>query len=67
MRKYCARCGKNFSSHDEYVLAVLPGYSRMMPVCRDDRICDPHPVRRLKGKHMHKVREIAQRFADFDK
>lgn len=36
---YCARCRKIFAHREPRTYAVMPGWSKSVPTCYDDRLC----------------------------
>lgn len=37
---YCARCRKIIAMHEPRIWAVLPGGTKALPTCYDDRTCE---------------------------
>jgi len=37
---YCARCRKVIAKHEPRIWAVLPGGTKPLPTCYDDRLCE---------------------------
>jgi hypothetical protein len=36
---YCANCGKTFGPHDRAAPTIMPGWSKPVLTCYDDRLC----------------------------
>ena len=59
---YCARCGRVFKDGEPFAWSVLPGGTKLVSVCYDDRLCRRPIMGHALTPRMQRVREIAQRY-----